>query len=209
MEAYQTEEQQVEAIKKFWNENGNSIIAGIAVGLLGFAGFGYYQDHKKAEEEAISDQYLTMIESNATNSEEFIKAGEQFIAQHPKTTYASLTAFALAKTAAEQKQWDSAEKYLTQAVEKAPTEAIKALATIRLARVQIEQNEIEKALATLQTPMPASFKASIEETKGDAYILQGKRDMARDAYQAAIDADGLATSPNLQMKIDDLALSLN
>jgi hypothetical protein len=32
-----------------------------------------------------------------------------------------------------------------------------------------------------------------------------KKDLARNAYQAAIAADGLTTNPNLQIKLDDLA----
>ena len=58
-------------------------------------------------------------------------------------------------------------------------------------------------------PLPESFRAAIEEIKGDTYLLQGKKELARNAYQAAIDADGLASSPNLQMKLDDLATAVN
>ncbi len=48
-----------------------------------------------------------------------------------------------------------------------------------------------------------------EEIKGDIYLQQGKQDLARTAYQAAIAADGLATSPSLQIKLDDLAQVVN
>ncbi len=39
MEIYNNEEQQVEAIKRFWKQNGTSILAGIAIGLAGLYGF--------------------------------------------------------------------------------------------------------------------------------------------------------------------------
>ena len=35
MEIYNSEEQQVEAIKRFWKENGTAIIAGVVLGLGG------------------------------------------------------------------------------------------------------------------------------------------------------------------------------
>ena len=54
MEIYQSEEQQVEAIKGFWKENGNSIIAGLVVGFAGFIGFNVYQDNKLANEYSLS-----------------------------------------------------------------------------------------------------------------------------------------------------------
>ena len=38
MEIYSTEEQQVEAIKSFWKENGSQIIVGAVLGLGGFSG---------------------------------------------------------------------------------------------------------------------------------------------------------------------------
>ena len=57
METYQTEEQQVEAIKKFWQENGNYIISGLVLGFAGFIGFNYYKDNKLAQEEAVAAEY--------------------------------------------------------------------------------------------------------------------------------------------------------
>ncbi|MEY8214094.1 MAG: tetratricopeptide repeat protein, partial [Colwellia sp.] len=66
-----------------------------------------------------------------------------------------------------------------------------------------------EALATLAKPLPESFTANIEEIKGDTYLLQNKKELARNAYQAAITANGLANSPGLQMKLDDLSTLVN
>ncbi|MGU3844696.1 YfgM family protein, partial [Vibrio diabolicus] len=44
MELYDTEEQQVEAIKDWWKENGKAVIIGAVVGLGGLFGWRYYQD---------------------------------------------------------------------------------------------------------------------------------------------------------------------
>ena len=46
---------------------------------------------------------------------------------------------------------------------------------------------------------------TVEEIKGDAYLQQGKKPLARTAYQAALDAAGETANPALQMKLDDLA----
>ena len=43
MEVYETEEQQVEAVKKWWKENGVSLIVGVVMGLSAIAGWKYYQ----------------------------------------------------------------------------------------------------------------------------------------------------------------------
>ena len=41
--------------------------------------------------------------------------------------------------------------------------------------------------------------------KGDIYFKQGKSELARTAYQAAIDEASEGSNPALQMKLDDLA----
>ena len=205
MEVYQTEEQQVEAIKGYWAQNGNTIIAGIALGFAGFIGFNLYQDNQLEQELAVSDSYQTLIEQSTKDAEAFTENGEKFISENGSNSYVALTALALAKEAATHKDWPQVQKQVTKALETAPTEGIKAIASLRLARVQVQLEQYTEALATLNGNLPESFTAAIEEIKGDAYLQQGKVDLARNAYQAAIAADGMATSPSLQIKLDDLA----
>ena len=209
MEIYQTEEQQVEAIKGYWEENGNMIIAGIILGFVGFIGFNYYKDNKLADELAISNSYQTLIENSAIDKQAFSEKAAKFISENATTSYASLTALALAKEAASTQDWAVAQSQLKTAIEMAPTDGIKGIASLRLARVQIQLAQYEQAFTTLAKPLPESFTAAVEEIKGDTYLLQGKKELARNAYQVAIAADGLASSPGLQMKLDDLATAVN
>ena len=209
MDIYQTEEQQVEAIKGYWEENGNMIIAGIVLGFAGFIGFNYYKDNKLDNELAISNNYQTLIESSATDKKAFNENAEKFINENSTTSYAALTALALAKEAASTQDWAVAQTQLIAAIESAPTEGIKGIASLRLARVQVQLEQYEQAFATLAKPLPESFTAAVEEIKGDLYLLQGKKELARNSYQVAIAADGLASSPSLQMKLDDLATAVN
>lgn len=209
MEIYQTEEQQVEAIKSYWQENGNMIIAGIVLGFAGFIGFNLYKDNTLNNEIAVSESYQALIESSAIDKTAFSENAQKFISENADSSYASLTALALAKEAADKKDWQSAQTQLTVAIKSAPTEGIKGIASLRLARVQIQQEQYKEALATLAKPLPESFTAAIEEVKGDTYLLQGKKELARNAYQTAITANGLASSPSLQMKLDDLATAVN
>ena len=205
MEIYQTEEQQVEAIKSYWQQNGNTIIAGIALGFAGFIGFNLYQDNKLEQEMIVSDSYQALIEQSGKDAKDFIANGEKFISENGNNSYVTLTALALAKESATHKDWQQVQKQLTTAIESAPTDGIKAIASLRLARVQVQLEQYSDALTTLNSNLPESFTAAIEEIKGDTYLQQGKNDLARSAYQAAIAADGITTSPSLQIKLDDLA----
>ncbi len=209
MEIYQTEEQQVEAIKGFWQKNGNAIIAGLVIGFAGFIGFNVYKDDKLAKEMTVSDSYQNLIESADKNPDSFIASGEKFVAENKESNYATLTALGLAKQAASHEDWTQVEKYLSTAITNSKDAGIKAIATLRLARVQIQLDKVDAALATLnnsvENPLPKSFKSSIEEIKGDAYLLQDKKDLARVAYQEAIAATAGQANQVLQMKLDDLA----
>ena len=205
MDVYQTEEQQVEAIKGFWKENGNAVIAGLVLGFAGFIGFNYYKDAQLANEIATSDAYQTVMESAGKDEKAFTEKGSKFIAENKESSYASLTALALAKAAATHKDWSQVAKHLTVAIDNATDQGIKAIASVRLARVQIQLEQYSDALATLSVTLPESFKAAIAETKGDVYFKQGKTELARNAYQAALDVEGQENNGALQMKLNDLA----
>ena len=209
MDTFQTEEQQVDAIKKYWQDNGNSLIAGLVIGLGGFVGWNYYQDSVVAEQEQVSAQFQTTMESFAANEASFRANAEAFIGENSDTNYAAFAAFALAKDASSHSDWDGAAKYLSKAAELASSDNMQAIALIRLARVQVQQQAYDDVLVTLAKPMPETYKASVEEIKGDTYLLQGNKELARTAYQASADAGGLQINPALQLKIDDLNTSVN
>lgn len=205
MEIYQTEEQQVDAIKSYWKKNGNAIIAGIVIGLGSFIGFNYYKDAQLEQELVVSDAYQALVESAEAKPKNFIASGKKFISENKDSSYATLTALTLAKKAATHKDWPQVETFLITAIETSKDEGIKAIATIRLARVQIQLDKIDAALATLNAPLPKAFKSSIEEVRGDAYLLQDKADLARKSYQEAIAATVGKANSSLQIKLDDLA----
>jgi len=209
VEIYQTEEQQVDAIKKYWHDNGNAIIAGLVIGFSAFIGYNFYKDAQSEQELLTSESYQTTQALAGEDQQAYTLAAEKFINENGESSYASLTALSLAKESASHKDWSQVEKYLTTAIEKSTDAGIKGIATIRLARVQIQLEQIEKALVTLATPLPESFKFAIEEIKGDAYLKQDKKDLARSAYQAAINANDQAGNSALQMKLDDLAEVIN
>jgi predicted negative regulator of RcsB-dependent stress response len=204
VDVYQTEEQQVEAIKGFWKENGTAVIAGLALGFAGFIGFNYYKDAELAKEVATSDAYQVVMETAAKDQKAFNESASQFITENKESSYASLTALALAKEAATHKDWAQVATHLTTVIDNATDQGLKAIASVRLARVQIQLEQYSEALATLTVTLPESFKAAIEETKGDAYFKQGKVEHARNAYQAALSVEGQANNSALQMKLDDL-----
>jgi len=58
MEAFETEDQQVEAIKKWWRDNYKLVILLAVLGVSGILGTQYYRENKIIMGEAASDIYL-------------------------------------------------------------------------------------------------------------------------------------------------------
>ncbi len=52
MDVYRTDEEQVEALRKWWLENGKSVIAGIVIGFSAIFGWRAWQDHTIVQAEA-------------------------------------------------------------------------------------------------------------------------------------------------------------
>lgn len=206
MEQYVTEEQQVEAIKRFWKENGIAIIVGAALGLGGLFGWRYYNDTKIATQEQASATY-DIVAVDLIKSEAGFSSAQSYIDENSDSGYALLMAFKLAQQAAERKDLTEAEKQLTFAANSAENASIEAIANLRLARVQLEQGNHEQALTTLDKVADDAFIAQRQETKGDVYHAQQLFDKARAAYSSALEVNENNTV--LKMKLDNLATLAN
>jgi len=203
MEQFATEEQQVEAIKRFWKEHGTAIIVGAALGLGGLWGWRYYADHQMTSQEAASVEYQSAVETFGNEgSEDAIAA---FIDANEDSGYASIASLLAAKQAVEAGDLDGAASHLNHVVTFADNAQLKALAGLRLARVQIEMNQLDAALSTLGNITNEAFGAEVSELKGDVYVNQNKFDDARLAYSGALEKN--ANNPLLQMKLDNLAVA--
>ena len=202
MEIYSTEEQQAEAIKRFFRENGLSLALGVIVGLGGLYGWKAYNQNQITTAEQASDAYTKLVESD-----DVLASADAFISENKDTQYATLAAFVAAKEAVDAQKLDVANEKLSWIVSNVDNAQLKAIATTRLARVQIAQQQSDDALTTFNSPLPEAFNANIAELKGDIYTQQGNKEQARVAYQAAVDAGGLTSNPLLQIKLDDLAVT--
>lgn len=108
MELYDTEEQQVEAIKDWWKENGKAVIFGAVIGLGGLFGWRYYQDTMTKAQEAASESYTQAVQELAAKGTEGEGALQSFIDANKETQYAVLAALQLAKVQVEAGNLDEA-----------------------------------------------------------------------------------------------------
>jgi predicted negative regulator of RcsB-dependent stress response len=200
MERYETEEQQVEAIKGFWKENGTAIIVGIGIGLAGLFGWQQYNDMVIEDKETQSIAFQSVLEG--IDSEEGILKAEAFTKDNSDSGYALLTSLVAAQKAVENKDFDAAKLHLNMAVSNSPNVAIADLAKIRLARVESQLGDTAGALATLDSVQSISYNDQVKEVKGDIYVATNEFDKAKEAYDAV-----LAEQPQnriVEMKLSNL-----
>ncbi|MFO6424900.1 YfgM family protein [Motilimonas sp. KMU-193] len=205
MVGYETEEQQVDAIKNWWKENGTAVIFGTVVGLGALWGWRYYNEQKIAGQEAASQAYSQAVEVLESGSDDAWVKTQTFIEQNSDNNYGALAAMMLAKSAVDKGDFELALNQLNWLKKNKASEILLPAVNLRLARVQAELKQFDAALATLGEVKDEAFKAKAEEAKGDIFLQQGQLDQARAAYQAAVIAGGEAGNPALKIKLDDLA----
>ena len=206
MEAYKTEEEQVEALKKWWEKNGTSVIIGAIVVVLAIAGWRYWQTEKITT----NVQASTLIE-HATQAldrgddQAVSDAAGQVLASFSDTAYAPMAALLLAKSKYGSGDVESAQTYLQWALDNAKDDAVKHVARIRLASVLWDQEKPDEALQLINSVEHGKFVAGYEELRGDILASQGQNDQAIQAYELAVSDEGaVADRESIQLKIDAL-----
>ncbi len=209
MNEYETEEQQVEALKKWWKENGTSLIVGLFVGVSGLFGWRYYNEQSHIHAVQASDMYMQLMQGIATQQadDKVIDINNSLINDFSDTPYAALSSLAMAKSEYEKGNSDVAVAQLELAVKHASDDQIKQVATLRLARVYIEQEKYELATSLLNTKHDPAYDAQYEEIKGDLFDAKGDIAQARMAYDRAISLQGAAASKWLKLKRQKLGQS--
>ena len=207
VDVYASEEEQVAAIKKWWKENGTSVILGVVIGSSALFGWRAWQGQITAKGEQASSVYSQLENQLASEEKEAAATtGKQLMETFPKTPYASFAALKLAKLAVEAEDIAGAENYLRWTIENGQPEELVQTATMRLARLNLSSEKADAAWALLQTIEEASVLASYHELKGDILLAQDKQTEAKAAYlqASALNPGGPAGNAFLEMKMDDL-----
>jgi len=207
VETYTTEEQQVEAIKKWWAENKWSVIGGVIIGVSALWGGRAWLDNQAVYAEAASATYQMMLENiSRGNNEDAASQGAQLLGQFSDTPYSSLAALSMAKIKLEAGDAAAASSHLRWALDNTKENAVKHEARIRLAKLLSADAKHDEALALLNGVEVGVYATSYERLKGDIHLAAGQSESARTAYVRAL-AEMPTTERGrelLQMKLDNL-----
>ncbi len=211
----ESDEEQIEAIKRWWDENGTSILVGVVLVVGGVLGFQGWQNHVRDTGEAAAAIYANLLEATRLDSpfdehdEESLQTA-QFLASQLKneysgSSYAHFAALLMAKQAVEAGDLDAAGAELAWAMDDGVDESLRPVVVMRLARVQNAQGRQQDALKTLLSVEPGEHEPSWREVRGDIYLAMGDRELARESYEQALAAlENPQSRPILQIKLNDL-----
>ncbi len=208
MADHETDDEQLRAIKEWWNENGRSVIAGVVIGvgsLIGWKGWNVYQEQQAIE---ASDQYNQMRkEILAQRMDSVVVQGEKLKTDYSSTPYAAWGALLVAK--AKESKGESAEAInnLQWVIENGKQDTVITIAKLRLARVYIATSDYPKAQALLDQDYPLAYNSLLEELRGDLHASRGNNQAAREAYDKAISSSESGDVEYLKMKRDNLGAS--
>lgn len=210
--ADRSEDEQLDAIKRWWKENGTSLIAGAALAAAGVFGWNAWQDYQDGKAEAASIRYQQLVSLAAGDELDGDRLGEardmvdEIVSEHDDTLYAELALLLDARLAVQQDDLDSATESLTQVAESSSRRYVQSLAWLRLARIAVANDDPERALDLLDEPITEALAAQQANVRGDAHMALDDQDAARDAWQNALELAQQQDQPlyGVQFKLDDL-----
>lgn len=200
MAVYDLEEQeQIAALRSWWKQYGGwatGLLLAIAMGWLGWYG---WQTYLKTQNAEASRVFLVLQQaSTQQNTSQVKQAAGELVNQYPRSQFASLGALLAATTLEAAGDPKSAEAQLVWVADNGK-DALRGVARLRLAGIQMDQKDYDAALKTLSETAPAGFAARFDAARGDVYVAQGKLTEARASYDAALknlDAGGKDVTPN-------------
>lgn len=201
MDRFETEEQQVEAIKQFWKDNGTAIVIGAVLGIGGLWGWGTYAESQIKAKEAASVAYQESIEQMLESGD--ATKVDEFISSHQDSTYSALAGLIAAQQSSSKQEYDNAISALESVA--ASGGPLSDIAHLRLSTVYFENDNIDKALTSLDKIQSLAYNDQKFEMRGDLFFAKGQYDKAESAYnQALVELPG---DNNIQMKLDNIAFA--
>lgn len=218
MADYLTDEDQVERLKRWAKTYGGAVVTGLLVALIAYFGWSYWHKSQQAAHSVIAAEYQQLQDAytateqtpeDAALKTEFLSSADRLVKANPDTAYAFHSLLLQARAAMDREDYPAA----VQALQKAVTQNIDdtgllQLAQLRLARVQVQQEQPDAALATLAKVTDPAFVPSAQELKGDILFQKDQLEPAKTAYQAAWDALAKREEPRELLRIKMQAIGM-
>src|SRR3977135_3048429 len=207
MSTYDLEEQeQLAALKAWWKEHGGAILLGATLVLAAIAAWNGWMWDSGLPPPRAAVLYDTLQKAARANDLKTTRETAGAILENfPRSAYAPLAALVSAKIQFQAGDLKTARAQLQWVIEHARSDEIRAIATLRLASVLLDDNEPDAALKILEAKPHPGFDALYASQRGDILATQKKRSQARAPYKAALEKAGAGPLRDaLRLKLEAL-----
>lgn len=205
MEVYSNENEQVDALRRFFANNGKALAVGVIVGIAALGGWRFWSSHQEGTDKAASAQYQQLTSAMQADKPQTLEAVASFASEN-NNTYGALAALDLAKQYVAANQLDKAITLLQSGLKDTKDANLQAVINLRLARIQLQQNQADAALTTLNNVQGDGWTAIVADIRGEALLSKGDKQGARDAWSKGAESQASpALKQMLQMKMNNLS----
>lgn len=201
------EQEQVDALKIWWRDNGKWLIGVAIVALLGFSGMQFWKNHQATEAGEAAKLYSEVEKQTMSNDPKRVNdAVAALVEKFGHSAYAPRAQLLAVQVNLQAKDIARAKTQLQWVVEHAAETGLQDSARLKLASLFLDEKNYDQALNHLNAAHPESFSGLYADLKGDVLSAQGKKDEAKTAYQLALaKLDSKSMYRNLvQLKLDGL-----
>lgn len=205
MEVYSNENEQVDALRHFFANNGKFLAVGVIIGIAALGGWRFWSSHQEGTDKAASAEYQQLTSAMQADKPDSLEAVATFASEN-NNTYGALASLDLAKQYVETNQLDKAIALLQSGLKDTKDANLQAVINLRLARIQLQQSQADAALSTLNNVKGDGWTAIVADIRGEALLSKGDKQGARDAWSKGAESQASpALKQMLQMKMNNLS----
>lgn len=210
-----SDDEQLETLKRWWNDNGTQLLVTVVLVVGGWFGWQQWQDYREQQVADASAVYVELTElAGKSDIEDMSEEDRTRLSElagllrekHEGSQYARYADLMVAKLAVAREDYETAETALRRVIDASGDDVeLASIARLRLARVEMARHDNAKALALLELEVPQGMHALFAELRGDIHYQNGDLVAARAAYQAALNDLAEASSgarPLLEFKLN-------
>lgn len=180
------EQEQLDAIKHFWNQYGNAItwvLVAVMAAVAGWNGWQYWQRQQASQASVLFDEVERSLQSGDVTKVE--RSVTDIRNKFGATAFAQQAQLLGARFLNDNGKTDAAKEALRWVAEQGKDEGYRAVARLRLSALLLDAKQFDAALAQLAATFPPSFAGLAADRRGDVLLAQGKNAEAQAAYVSA------------------------
>jgi predicted negative regulator of RcsB-dependent stress response len=207
MDDYLDEKEQIEEIKSWLKENWLALVAGVIVGFGGLFSWNWYQDsvyESNTQALAIFDQ--AQQELTLGNFDSALALLQNLRSDYNSSPYTDFLGLLYSTYLLSNGNTADAAVEIEYVLNNTTDDYLRLIATWRLARVNVEMTNYDRALELVQNKNH-TLSANFTELEGDVYFFRGEFDLASNTYMSILSDPNINSIDlnTLMLKINNLA----